>query len=131
MTPTERRPVSFCQQSPPSSGRAAGGGRTHVWPDHLPVDGRLVLVDLGPHLALAVKCRGGLPLWDLGDVEGHRPGVGDGGFGVVVQGLTGCYAQGALGGAASLVAADLFRVDVGDWAIALVVGCLADVLPVA
>lgn len=89
-----------------------------------------VLVDLAPDLGRAwLPGRDGLAGGDLCDVEGHGARVGDGGLGVVGHGLAGGHVHYA-GGVLHLVAADVGGLDVGHGAVALVVLCLANDLPV-
>lgn len=117
--------------------RGAGGdGRTFTLPAQRPSPqpARLVLRNLEPHGALAVKGRGRLAGGHLGEVEVRRARVEDGraaarGDG---YGAAGRDAEGARGAAAwvELVARHGFGADVGDGAVVEAVLGRADGFPV-
>ena len=110
-----------------------GGGKRHTGAgpgDAAAGDNGLLLEDLEPDLAASVPVGGGLAGGNLGEVELHRAGVADVGVQGEADGVAGVDLAGlnALAGVA-LVAADRIAVDVLDRAVGLVVGRLADVLP--
>jgi hypothetical protein len=98
----------------------------------LPADGRLVLVDLEPDGALARHGLGRLALRGACHPERQRAWVGDGCRGDEADGVAGRHVHrlGALVARRQLVARHGLGRHVGDGAVALEVGRLADVAPV-
>lgn len=106
--------------------------RTLRGPIHRASQRRLILVNLGPYFALAIPGGRGLAGGDLGDVERHRTGMGDGGLSVVGDPRAGgdIHDPRGAGSGVALVAPHLLRADARDWPIALEIRGCADILPV-